>query len=100
MSSLAEVARHAGVSKATASRALSGAAHVSDATRARVAASAAELGFVASTSAASLVTGRTRKSPRRGSDRREPVADGGQSQPDGPALSRLDMLRRRRLALE
>ena len=60
MSSLAEVARHAGVSKATASRALSGAAHVSDATRARVAASAAELGFIASTSAASLVTGRTR----------------------------------------
>ncbi|WP_294178189.1 LacI family DNA-binding transcriptional regulator [uncultured Schumannella sp.] len=60
MSSLAEVARHAGVSKATASRALSGAAHVSEATRARVAASAAELGFVASTSAASLVTGRSR----------------------------------------
>ena len=33
MSSLAEVARHAGVSKATASRALSGAAHVSGRTR-------------------------------------------------------------------
>lgn len=60
MSSLADVARRAGVSKATASRALSGAAHVSDATRARVAAAASELGFVASTSAASLVTGRTR----------------------------------------
>lgn len=60
MSSLAEVARAAGVSKATASRALSGAAQVSDDTRARVMAAAAELGFVASTSAASLVTGRTR----------------------------------------
>lgn len=60
VSSLAEVARHAGVSKATASRALSGAAHVSESTRSRVAAAAAELGFVASTSAASLVTGRSR----------------------------------------
>lgn len=60
MSSLADVARRAGVSKATASRALSGAAHVSPAARERVLAAAAELGFVASSSAASLVTGRTR----------------------------------------
>jgi DNA-binding LacI/PurR family transcriptional regulator len=60
VTSLADVARRAGVSKATASRALSGAAHVSEASRTRVLAAAQELGFVASTSAASLVTGRTR----------------------------------------
>lgn len=60
MSSLADVARRAGVSKATASRALSGAREVSAATRERVVAAAAELGFVASSSAASLTTGRTR----------------------------------------
>lgn len=60
MSSLAEVARRAGVSKATASRALSGAAHVSPAARERVAAAAAELGYVVSSTAASLVTGRTK----------------------------------------
>jgi len=60
VSSLADVAARAGVSKATASRALSGAAHVSEAARERVMAAAAELGFVASSSAASLVTGRTR----------------------------------------
>ncbi len=60
MSSLADVARHAGVSKATASRALSGAREVSPATREKVVASAAELGFVVSSSAASLTTGRTR----------------------------------------
>lgn len=60
MSSLADVAQRAGVSKATASRALSGAAHVSAASRERVIAAAAELGFVVSSSAASLVTGRTR----------------------------------------
>lgn len=60
MASLADVARHAGVSKATASRALSGAAQVSAATRERVAAAAAELGFVASASAVSLSTGRSR----------------------------------------
>jgi DNA-binding LacI/PurR family transcriptional regulator len=60
MSSLAEVARRAGVSKATASRALSGAAHVSPAAKERVAAAAAELGYVVSSTAASLVTGRTK----------------------------------------
>src|SRR5689334_15847599 len=58
MSSLAEVARRAGVSKATASRALSGAAHVSPAARERVAAAASDLGYVVSSTAASLVTGR------------------------------------------
>lgn len=60
MSSLAEVARRAGVSKATASRALSGAAHVSPAARERVAAAASDLGYVVSSTAASLVTGRTK----------------------------------------
>ena len=60
MSSLAEVARRAGVSKATASRALSGAINVSPAARERVSAAAAELGYVVSSTAASLVTGRTK----------------------------------------
>lgn len=60
MSSLADVARRAGVSKATASRALSGAAHVSPAAKERVAAAAADLGYVVSSTAASLVTGRTK----------------------------------------
>jgi len=60
MSSLAEVARRAGVSKATASRALSGAAHVSPAAKERVVAAATELGYVVSSTAASLVTGRTK----------------------------------------
>ncbi|MBN9605246.1 MAG: LacI family DNA-binding transcriptional regulator [Actinomycetales bacterium] len=60
MASLADVARLAGVSKATASRALSGAGEVSPSTRERVVSAAAELGFVASSTAASLVTGRTR----------------------------------------
>jgi DNA-binding LacI/PurR family transcriptional regulator len=60
MSSLEEVARRAGVSKATASRALSGAAHVSPAARERVAAAASDLGYVVSSTAASLVTGRTK----------------------------------------
>lgn len=60
MSSLAEVARRAGVSKATASRALSGAANVSPAARERVAAAASDLGYVVSSTAASLVTGRTK----------------------------------------
>lgn len=60
MSSLAEVARRAGVSKATASRALSGAAHVSDEARDRVVAAASDLGYVVSSTAASLVTGRTK----------------------------------------
>jgi len=60
VSGIDDVARRAGVSKSTASRALSGRGYVSDGTRQRVVAAAAELGFVASTNAASLVTGRTR----------------------------------------
>jgi DNA-binding LacI/PurR family transcriptional regulator len=57
---IADVARRAGVSKATASRALSGAGYVADSTRERVVLAAKELGYVASSNAASLVTGRTR----------------------------------------
>lgn len=60
MSSLEEVAARAGVSKATASRALSGHPNVSAATRERVRDAAAELNYVVSASASSLVTGRTR----------------------------------------
>lgn len=60
MSILADVARIAGVSKSTASRALSGRGYVSDETRRRVEDAAAELGYVVSSTAASLVTGRTR----------------------------------------
>jgi DNA-binding LacI/PurR family transcriptional regulator len=60
VSGLDDVARQAGVSKSTASRALSGQGYVSAGTRERVIGAAAELGFVASTNAASLVTGRTR----------------------------------------
>lgn len=59
MASLADVARAAGVSKATASRALSDAAYVAPSTRERVLAAAADLGYVVSSSAASLVTGRS-----------------------------------------
>jgi DNA-binding LacI/PurR family transcriptional regulator len=57
---LSEVARRAGVSKATASRALSDRGRVAPETRDRVRQAALDLGFVASSSAASLVTGRTR----------------------------------------
>ena len=60
MSGIADVARVAGVSKSTVSRALSGSGYVSEETRARVVEAAAELGFVASSNAASLVTGRTK----------------------------------------
>lgn len=60
MSILADVARNAGVSKSTASRALSGRGYVSEDTRRRVEAAAADLGYVVSSTAASLVTGRTR----------------------------------------
>ncbi|KQV25670.1 MULTISPECIES: LacI family DNA-binding transcriptional regulator [unclassified Microcella] len=60
MSILADVARIAGVSKSTASRALSGRGYVSEDTRLKVEQAAAELGYVVSTAAASLVTGRTR----------------------------------------
>lgn len=59
MSGIAEVARRAGVSKSTASRALGGTGYVSEETRARVAAAASELGYVPSTNAVSLATGRT-----------------------------------------
>ena len=60
MATLADVARHAQVSKSTASRALSGNGAVSEDTRKRVADAAAELGFVASSAAEHLATGRSR----------------------------------------
>lgn len=60
MRGISEVARLAGVSKSTASRALSGHGYVSDATRERVLQAASSIGFVVSSNAASLVTGRTR----------------------------------------
>ncbi len=60
MAGIDDVARHAGVSTATVSRALSGRGPVAAATRDRVAAAAAELGYVVSASASSLATGRTR----------------------------------------
>ena len=59
MAAIGDVARLAGVSKATASRALSGRGYVADQTRVRVEAAAAEIGYIASPDAASLVTGRT-----------------------------------------
>lgn len=60
MSALSDVARIAGVSKATASRALSGRGYVSADTRDRVVAAAATIGYVVSSNASSLVTGQTR----------------------------------------
>lgn len=60
MSTIADVAARAGVSKATASRALSGRGYVSAATRDRVADAATALSYVAHSSATSLATGRTR----------------------------------------
>lgn len=60
VSGISEVARRAGVSKSTASRALGSTGYVSDDTRERVARAAAELGYVPSTSAVSLATGRTK----------------------------------------
>lgn len=60
MSAISDVARLAGVSKSTASRALSGRGYVAFATRERVVQAAAELGFVVSSNAASLVTGKTK----------------------------------------
>lgn len=59
MAGLEEVARHAQVSTATVSRALSGRGRLSEATRARVRAAADELGYVVSATASSLATGRT-----------------------------------------
>jgi len=55
-----EVALLAGVSTATVSRALSGNGHVSDTTKSRVKAAAVELGYVVSSNASSLATGRTK----------------------------------------
>jgi DNA-binding LacI/PurR family transcriptional regulator len=60
MAAINDVARLAGVSKSTASRALSGGGYVSAETKAKVRAAAAQIGYVASSNAASLVTGRTR----------------------------------------
>jgi DNA-binding LacI/PurR family transcriptional regulator len=60
VSAIADVARAAGVSKATASRALSGNGYVAPQTRVRVEAAAAEIGYVASPNAAGLVTGHTK----------------------------------------
>lgn len=59
--SLADVARRAGVSIATASRALSGSRHpVSDAVRGRIVAAAQEVGYAPSALARALVTRRSR----------------------------------------
>ncbi len=55
-----DVAQAAGVSTATVSRALRGLPNVSEATRLRVLAEAARLGYVPTPSASSLATGRTR----------------------------------------
>ena len=55
-----EVAKLAGVSTATVSRALSGRGHVSPASKAKVEYAAAQLGYVVSSNASSLASGRTR----------------------------------------
>ncbi|TXN32378.1 LacI family DNA-binding transcriptional regulator [Lacisediminihabitans profunda] len=60
MAGIQEVAELAGVSTATVSRALSGNGHVSLSTRERVAKAAEALGYVVSSNASSLATGRTR----------------------------------------
>lgn len=60
MAGINEVADRAEVSTATVSRALSGNGHVSEATRARVLRAAEELGYVVSSNASSLATGRTK----------------------------------------
>lgn len=60
MSRISDVAARAGVSKATASRALSGNGYVSEETREKVERAARELAYVAHSSATSLATGRTR----------------------------------------
>lgn len=58
--SIAEVAQRAGVSTATVSRALSGRGHVSAAAKEAVLAAAHALGYVVSSNASSLASGRTR----------------------------------------
>ncbi|GHD51088.1 LacI family transcriptional regulator [Mycetocola manganoxydans] len=60
MAGIEEVARRAGVSTATVSRALSGRGYVSEATREKVTAAAAALDYVVSSNASSLASGRTR----------------------------------------
>jgi DNA-binding LacI/PurR family transcriptional regulator len=60
MAGIEDVAKLAGVSTATVSRALSGKAHVSDRAMKKVTAAANELGYVASHSAYTLATGRNR----------------------------------------
>ncbi|WP_213815572.1 LacI family DNA-binding transcriptional regulator [Glaciihabitans sp. dw_435] len=60
MPGINEVAELAGVSTATVSRALSGNGHVSSATRQRVLTAAKTLGYVVSSNASSLATGRTK----------------------------------------
>lgn len=60
MAGIDEVARAAGVSSATVSRALSGRGQVSPATRERVLAAARQLDYVVSSSASALATGRMR----------------------------------------
>lgn len=59
MSTIADVAARAGVSKATVSRALSGHGYVSEATRTKVQYAASDLAYVAHSTATSLATGRT-----------------------------------------
>ncbi|MEU3330955.1 LacI family DNA-binding transcriptional regulator [Glutamicibacter creatinolyticus] len=60
MASIKDVARAAGVSVATVSRALSGRGNVSAAAQAAVQRAASELGYVVSSSASGLASGRTR----------------------------------------
>ena len=60
MVGIIEVAQHAGVSTATVSRALNGKANVSARARERVLKSAQELGYVASSSAYTLATGKAK----------------------------------------
>ena len=60
MVGIIEVAQHAGVSTATVSRALNGKANVSARARERVLLVAQELGYVASSSAYTLATGKAK----------------------------------------
>jgi len=60
MAGIEEVAKLAGVSTATVSRALSGRGHVSPASKAKVVEAATRLGYVVSSNASSLASGRTR----------------------------------------